>query len=131
MAGHLADRPRVVSVIGEPGIGSVPVNEQRRSSLHVGPHKRLDRSRGVVSDSGEPDATRASIQVFRSSPPWLGLVCAAVDHLDRANNKDLPGFHGIEKAVVGPERNFSLVDLHHALQRLALGVDRRLSELLR
>ena len=35
MAGHLADRPRVVSVIGEPGIRSVPVGEQRRPDLYV------------------------------------------------------------------------------------------------
>jgi hypothetical protein len=34
MAGHLADRPRVVSVIGEPGIRSVPVGEQRRPGVH-------------------------------------------------------------------------------------------------
>src|SRR5271155_5022930 len=84
MAGHLADRPRVVSVIGEPRIRSVPVGEQRRSGLHVGPYKSLDRSRGVVRDSGETDAPRPSIQVFRSFPPWLGLVCSAVDHLDPA-----------------------------------------------
>src|SRR5438309_11923719 len=46
MAGHLADRPRVVSVIGEPGIRSVPVGEQRRPDLYVGPHTvsgNLDR----------------------------------------------------------------------------------------
>ena len=71
------------------------------------------------------------IQVFRPFPPRLGLVGAAVDHLDGASDKDLPGFHGIEKAVVGPERNFGLVDLHHALQRLALRIDHRSSELLR
>src|SRR4029077_14305683 len=34
------------------------------SGLHVGPHKRLDRSRGVVRDGGETDATGPSIQVF-------------------------------------------------------------------
>src|SRR5437764_14714163 len=116
MAGHLADRPRVVSVIGQARIRSVPVGEQRRSGLHVGPHKSLDRSRRVVRDSGETDAPRPSIQVLCSFPPWLGLVCSAVDHLDSTKDKDLPGFHGIEKAVVGPERNFGLVDLHHALE---------------
>ena len=42
MAGHLADCPRVVSVIGEPRIRSVAIGEQRRSGLHVGPHKRLN-----------------------------------------------------------------------------------------
>jgi len=40
-----------------------------------------------------------------------------------------PDFHGIEKGVVGPERDFGLIDLHHALQRL--GIDHRSSELLR
>jgi hypothetical protein len=34
MTRHLADRPRVVLVIGEPGIGSMPVGEQRGSGLH-------------------------------------------------------------------------------------------------
>src|ERR1700680_2275939 len=37
----------------------------------------------------------------------------------------------IEKAVVGPGREFGLVDLNHALQRLALRIDHRLPELLR
>ena len=49
MTRHLANRPRVVSVIGEPGIGSVAVGEQRRSCLHVGPDKRLNRSRGGLA----------------------------------------------------------------------------------
>src|SRR5205823_14049302 len=110
MARHLADRPRVVSVIDEPGIRSVSVGEQRRSGLHVGPHKSLDRSRGVVRDSGETDAPRPSIQIFRSFLPWLGLVCGAVDHLDSASDKDLPGFQDRKSVVVGPERNFGLVD---------------------
>src|SRR6516162_2779346 len=47
------------------------------------------RSRGVVRDSGETDATRPSIQIFRSFPPYLGLVCAAVDQAEipcRADN---------------------------------------------
>src|SRR5438445_11383749 len=111
MTRHLADRPRVVAVIGEPRIRSVPVGEQRGSGLHVGPRKRLDRSRGVVRDSGETDATRPSIQVFRPFPPWLRLVGAAVDHLDSAGDKDLAGFGRIERAVVGWEGNFGLVNL--------------------
>jgi hypothetical protein len=119
-----------MSVISEPRIRSVPVGEQRRSGLHVGPYKRLDRSRGIVRDGGETDATRPSVQVFRPFAPWLGLVGAAIDHLDGADDKNLPGFHRIQKAVVGPERNFGLVDLYHALQRLALGIDHRPSELL-
>jgi hypothetical protein len=131
MASHLANRPWVVSVIGEPGIRSVPVGEQRGSGLHVGPHKRLDRGRGVVRDRSETDATGPSVQVFRPFPPWPSLAGAAVDHLDGASDEDLPGFHGIEKAVVSPERNFGLVYFHHALQRLALRIDHRSPELLR
>src|ERR1700719_162946 len=68
---------------------------------------------------------------FRPFPPWLRLVGPAVDHLDGAGDEDLPGFGRIEKAVVGAERNFGLVDLDHALQRLALGIDHRSSQLLR
>jgi hypothetical protein len=81
----------------------------------------------LSGDSGETDAPRPSIQVFRSFPPWLGLVGAPIDHLDSASDQDLRGFPGIEKAVVGPERNFGLVDLHHALQRLAVGIKHRRS----
>ncbi len=79
----------------------------------------------------ETDAPRPSIQVFCPFPPWLGPVGATLDDFDGASDKDLPGFHRIEKAVVGPKRDFGLVDLHHALQRLALGIDHRSSELLR
>src|SRR6267143_6426251 len=82
---------------------------------------------GIAARRIRPD--RVS-RYFARFPPWPGLVCAAVDHLDSASDKDLPGFHGIEKAVVGPERNSGLIDLHHALQRLALGIDHRPSELL-
>ena len=106
MAGHLADRPRVVSVIGEPGIGSVPVGEQRRSGLHVGPHKGFDRSRGVVRDGGEPDTTRPSIQVFRSFPPWLGLVGAAVDDLDSASDKGSSRISRDRKSCCRPGTEF-------------------------
>jgi hypothetical protein len=56
------------------------------------------------------------------------MVGAAVDHLD--GDKDLRGFHGIEKAGVSPERDFGLVDLYHALLRLAPGIDDRSSKLL-
>jgi hypothetical protein len=52
MAGHLADRPRVVSVIGEPGIRSVAVGEQRRSGLHVGPHKTIVQKAAGHRDPG-------------------------------------------------------------------------------
>src|SRR5262249_44858789 len=94
MSGRLAYRPRVASVIVEPWVRSVPVGEQRRSGVHVGPQKRLDRSRGVVRDSGETDAPRPSIRVFRSFPPWLGLVGAPIDPLDSASDQDLRGFPG-------------------------------------
>ena len=48
---------------------------------------------------------------------------------DGAGDEDLPGFGRIEKVVVGPEGNFGLVDLDHALQRLALGIDHRVKML--
>src|SRR5512133_3899548 len=106
MTRHLADQPRVVSVIGEPGIRAVPVGEQRGSGLHVGPHKRLDRSRGVVRDGGETDATGPSVQVFRPFPPWLRLVGPAVDHLGGAGYERLSRFGRIEKAIVRLYWNF-------------------------
>src|SRR6516162_6970842 len=58
---------------------------------------------GIAARRMRPD--RVS-QIFRSFPPYLGLVCAAVDHLDSASDKDLPGFHGIEKAGCRPGKEF-------------------------
>src|SRR6266567_3581411 len=81
---------------------------------------------GIAARRMRPDRVSRYFARFR-----LGLVGPAVDHLDGAGDEDLPGFHRIKKAVVGAERNFGLVDLHHALQRLALGIDHRSSELLR
>jgi len=39
---HLADRPRVVTIVGEPGIGSMPIGQQGCSGFHVGPHKGFE-----------------------------------------------------------------------------------------
>src|SRR6266567_3457690 len=83
---------------------------------------------GIAARRIRPDRVSRYFARFRLT---LVPVCAAVDHLDGASDEDLPGFHGIEKAVVGPERNFRLGDLHHPLQRLALGIDHRSSKLLR
>src|SRR5437868_11162349 len=72
MAGHLADRPRVVSVIGEPRIRSVPVGEQRRSGLHVGPHKSLIEAAelsGIAARRMRPDRVSRYFARFR-----LGLA---------------------------------------------------------
>ncbi len=52
------DPPSCRPSAGRPGIRSVPVGEQRGSGLHVGPHKRLDRSRGVVRDGGAKHSNR-------------------------------------------------------------------------
>jgi hypothetical protein len=58
-------------------------------------------------------------------------VGPAVDHLNGAGDEDLSGFPGIEEAVVGPRRDFRLIDFHDAFQRLALWIDHRLPEFLR
>src|SRR5262249_5222560 len=60
--------------------------------------------------------------VFRSFPPWLGLVGAPIDHLDSASDQDLRGFPGIEKAVVGPERE-GVVEVDQAEIPAARGGD--------
>ncbi len=95
------------SVIGEPRIGFVAVGEQRGSAFHVGPHKGIDGSRRVVRDRSEANPAGPRVQVFCAHfLRGLARLAAAVDHLDGADDKDFPGFRGIEKAVVGPERNF-------------------------
>ena len=75
-----------------------------------------------------PDRVSRYFACFRLG---FALIGRAVDHLDGAGDEDLPGFGRIKKTVVGAERNFGLVDLDHALQRLALGIDHRSPELLR
>src|SRR5256714_9387160 len=74
MAGHLADRPRVCAVIGEPRIRSVPVGEQRRSGLHVGPHKSLDRAAelsGIAARRMRPDRVSRYFARFRLGLAWF------------------------------------------------------------
>src|SRR5437879_5457500 len=74
MAGHLADRPRVVSVIGEPGIRSVPVGEQRRSGLHVGPHNASIEAAelsGIAARRMRPDRVSRYFARFRLGFAWL------------------------------------------------------------
>src|SRR3989440_9914478 len=74
MAGHLADRPRVVSVIGEPRIRSVPVGEQRRSGLHVGPHKvsiEAAELSGIAARRMRPDRVSRYFALFRLGLAWL------------------------------------------------------------
>ena len=66
-----------------------------------------------------PDRVSQYFAFFRLGLAWL---VPTVDHLDGAGDKNLPRFYRIEKAVVDPERDFALVDLRHALQRLALGI---------
>src|SRR5438309_3595218 len=69
------------------------------------------------------------------SAPRLHPTCATSNwlrtQLSDTGDEDLPGFGRSEKVVVGPEGNFGLVDLDYALQRLALGIDHRSSQLLR
>ena len=102
MARHLADRPRVVPIIGEPRVGSVPIGQQRCPGLHVGPHEGFEGCRGIVRNGGEA-IPPASVQVFCPFAPGLGLVGPTVDHLDRAGDQDFSRFQRIEEAVVGPE----------------------------
>src|SRR5215468_9256760 len=109
MAGHLADRPRVVSVIGEPGYdlcpsvsSVVPVFTLARTNASI----EAAELSGIAARRMRPDRVSRYFARFR-----LGLA-SPIDHLDSASDQDLRGFPGIEKAVVGPERNFGLVDLH-------------------
>src|SRR6266576_1710307 len=83
---------------------------------------------GIAARRMRPDRVSRYFARFRFGLAWFvprSITSTA------PSDKDLPGFYGIEKAVVGPERNFGLIDLHHALQRLAVGINHRSSELLR
>src|ERR1700746_2134024 len=74
MTRHLADGPRVVSVIGEPGIGSVPVGEQRGSGLHVGPHNASIEAAelsGMAARRMRPDRVSRYFARFRLGLAWL------------------------------------------------------------
>src|SRR5882724_3881213 len=68
-----------------------------------------------------PGISPLSASAWSAWPDW----CHGRSPRRGASDKDLPGFRRIKKAVVGPERYFGLVDLHHPLQRLARGIDRR------
>src|SRR3989440_5113405 len=74
MAGHLADRPRVVSVIGEARIRSVPVGEQRRSGLHVARTKASIEAAelsGIAARRMRPDRVSKYFARFRRGLAWF------------------------------------------------------------
>jgi len=107
MTRHLADRPRVVSVIGEPGIRSVPVGEQRGSGLHVA---RTNASIEAAELSGmaarrmRPDRVSRYFAVSALALPGG----PAIDHLDGTGDEDLPGFWQDRKSCCRPGREFRL-----------------------
>src|ERR1700730_6773194 len=74
VAGHLADRPRVVPVIGEPGIGSVPVGEQRRSVFTLARTKASIEAAelsGIAARRIRPDRVSRYFARFRLGLAWF------------------------------------------------------------
>ncbi len=61
----------------------------------------------------------------------LGLVDVAINHLDRADDENLAGGARLEKGVALPKRDFRLIDLDDAFERLPHRVDHRPPQLLR
>ena len=88
---------------------------------------RLLIKNGTLIDGsgGDPVPNRLLVIVPVKMLLTNGPVGTSSVNLDGAGDEDPPGFGGIEKAVVGSEGNFGLVDLDHALQRLALRIDHR------
>jgi hypothetical protein len=125
MTRHLADRPRVVSVIGEPGYNLCP------SVSSVVPGFTLARTNasieaaelsGMTARRMRPDRVSRYFVRFRLGLAWLVPRSIKPRRRRRCGSSRIGG---IEKIVVGPERNLGLVELDHALQRLALGIDHR------
>src|SRR5689334_19075639 len=74
MTRHLADHPRVVSVIGEPGIRSVSVGEQRGSGLQlVCTNASIEAAElsGMAARRMRPDRVSRYFARFRLGFAWL------------------------------------------------------------
>ena len=132
MGRHIADDAGIVPVVGDTGIGGVPIGDQCRARRDVGLDEGVDVRRVVAGYRREPDAPRKGIEVFL--PESLGslrLPGGPVDHFDGADDDDLAGLERGVGIVVGAERHLGLVHFDHSLQRIAVGIDHRAPQLLR
>lgn len=107
------------------------IGKQRRSTLDVGLDEVLDRRGGIVSDHRETNAAGAGIEVFCMFGSRVGPVRVAINHFDRACDKDFPSVAGFKKTIAGPEWNFRLIDFDDSFERFAVRIDHRAPELLR
>ena len=132
MARHFANHARIVPVVaGQTRIGCVAVSEQRGSRLHIGPDESFDRGGGIIRDHGEADAAGTRIEVFCVFASRFGPVCVAIDHLDRACDKDFSSVARLEESIADPEWNFCLIDFDDAFERFAVWIDHGSPQLLR
>lgn len=130
---HVADNAGIVAVFGEPEIGGMPVRDQRRARRDVRFDEGVDGVGVVAGNGSEPEASGQGVEAFSAkSLGSLRLSGGPVDDLDGADDDDLTGLErAVGVVVVGAQRHFGLVDLDHALQRVAIGIDHRPPQLLR
>lgn len=134
VGGHLADDALVENValvlwaFIESEVRAVAVGQQRRAWRDVLPHEGVDRFLRLVGDDGQADTAGTRIPVGPVEVCFRRLAGVAVDDLHSANDDD-PTF-GCACAVVRAERNFGLVDLDEAVERLPFAVGHRRPELV-
>jgi len=129
---HVADDARIVPVLGDAGIGGVPVGDQRRARRDIGADESMNVRRMVAGNGCEPDSPRKGVEVFLPESLWfLRLSGGPVDDLDSADDENLAGLERAVRIVVGAEWHFGLVHLDHAFQQIAIGIDHRAPQFLR
>ena len=134
VGGHLANDALVENVAPvlrafvEAEVRAVAVGQQRRAWRDVLPHEGVDQFLRLVGDDGQADTAGTRIPVGPIEVCFRRLAGVAVDDLHSAND-DGPAFGGA-CAVVRTERNFGLVDLDEAVERLPFAVGHRRPELV-
>jgi len=131
MRGHIADDAGIVPVSDKPGVGGVPIANQSGAGGDVGLDEGVDIRLLVAGDHLHPAAARQGVEVFRAeSLGFLRLSCGFVAHLDGADHDDLALLERLAGFFQIVERHFRLVDLDHAIERIAIRIDHRPPQLL-
>jgi len=128
---HVTDDTRIVAVFSQPRIGCMAICQQGRSRRDVGLDEAVNMCCLVARDDSQANAPGHSVEVLR--PKGLGLLRlfpGSVAQFNRADNQYLPGLERSIWIIVGAEWHFRLIDLYHALKRIATGIDHRTPQLL-
>ena len=131
MRRHFADNTRIVAVVRQPRIGRMAVCHQRRPRGDILSNETVDVNGFVAGDDGKAGAPRHRVEILRpESLGFLRLFPGSVAQFDGSDHQYLTGLERSIWIIVGTKGHLCLIDLDHAIQPIATGIDHRASELL-